>query len=384
MRVSGKPGQTNLIQLASTPGNQVAQFAVVSQSNVVSIAGQPRIVTTTIQTTATQATVVTTAKTITAKNNLKPAAATKLVSSKLAQQFVNAKFIQNVAGSKIIPQQKLVVNQPPQIKISAGKPVTVSKSLITANPTQNTVRMVNAASINLAHIAGKPVLLASKGNTIQNIQGQNVIIQTQPSISTSGGIVIPNNARVIQGGNIVAQQSAQSQTNAQVVLGPQLKVQNVNQNLVQANQNQVIVGGSLKQAGVAQAAAPGTVVLGGLKMQGAQQNQRVVLASQGQGGQLVAQQILLPPGFQGGAINIKTLQGLKVIPLAQTTQAKGTWHVSFRFFSYMRGFCRATAAGVRADNEPGERDEGHAGDDRSNDVEPVGDGVDADVERYLN
>ena len=63
--------------------------------------------------------------------------------------------------------------------------------------------------------------------------------------------------------------------------------------------------------------------------------QTVVLASQAlraQGGTLVlqqgaTQQILLPPGFQGGTLNIKTLQGLqglqglKVIPLAQTTAA---------------------------------------------------------------
>jgi hypothetical protein len=46
-----------------------------------------------------------------------------------------------------------------------------------------------------------------------------------------------------------------------------------------------------------------------------------MLATQGQGGQLVTQQILLPPGFQGGSINIKTLQGLKVIPINQ--QGKG-------------------------------------------------------------
>lgn len=49
--------------------------------------------------------------------------------------------------------------------------------------------------------------------------------------------------------------------------------------------------------------------------------QRVVLASQGQGGQIVAQQILLPAGFQGTAINIKALQGVKVIPITQ--QGKG-------------------------------------------------------------
>lgn len=51
-------------------------------------------------------------------------------------------------------------------------------------------------------------------------------------------------------------------------------------------------------------------------------SQRVVLASQGQGGQILAQQILLPAGFQGTAINIKSLQGVKVIPIAQNQKGK--------------------------------------------------------------
>lgn len=36
----------------------------------------------------------------------------------------------------------------------------------------------------------------------------------------------------------------------------------------------------------------------------------------------VPQQILLPAGFQGGTLNIKALQGLKVIPVAQSTQVQ--------------------------------------------------------------
>lgn len=51
--------------------------------------------------------------------------------------------------------------------------------------------------------------------------------------------------------------------------------------------------------------------------------QRVVLV---QGGG----QILLPPNFQGGSINLKTLQGLKMIPIQQQqtaqVQATGTFH----------------------------------------------------------
>lgn len=70
----------------------------------------------------------------------------------------------------------------------------------------------------------------------------------------------------------------------------------------------------------------GHIVLGGspvrLQTTATGNTQRVVLASSGQGGQIVAQQILLPAGFQGAAINIKALQGVKVIPVAQTPHTK--------------------------------------------------------------
>lgn len=38
------------------------------------------------------------------------------------------------------------------------------------------------------------------------------------------------------------------------------------------------------------------------------------------------QQILLPPGFHASALNIKGLQGLKVIPITPSPAAKGKWH----------------------------------------------------------
>lgn len=41
-----------------------------------------------------------------------------------------------------------------------------------------------------------------------------------------------------------------------------------------------------------------------------------MLAVQGGG------QILLPPNFQGGAINLKSLQGLKMIPMQQASQSQ--------------------------------------------------------------
>lgn len=94
----------------------------------------------------------------------------------------------------------------------------------------------------------------------------------------------------------------------------------------------VPVSTSSNQQGTTSGVAQGHIVLGGqpVRLQtsgggtaggGAQ---RLVLASQGQGGQFVAQQILLPAGFQGTAINLKALQGVKVIPIAQT-QGKGVF-----------------------------------------------------------
>lgn len=43
---------------------------------------------------------------------------------------------------------------------------------------------------------------------------------------------------------------------------------------------------------------------------------RLLVATPGQSGQFVTQQIILPSGFQGNALNLK---GLKVIPLSQAT-----------------------------------------------------------------
>lgn len=59
--------------------------------------------------------------------------------------------------------------------------------------------------------------------------------------------------------------------------------------------------------------------------------QRLVLATQGQGGQLVTQQILLP-NIQSNAINLKSLQGLKVIPIQQQGKGKISIKYSIRKF----------------------------------------------------
>lgn len=71
----------------------------------------------------------------------------------------------------------------------------------------------------------------------------------------------------------------------------------------------------------------------------ASQGQTVLLASQGLSSSALRsqqpqsltvlqqgnQQILLPPGFHASALNLKALQGLKVIPITPTPASKGTF-----------------------------------------------------------
>ncbi|KAK9885727.1 hypothetical protein WA026_012496 [Henosepilachna vigintioctopunctata] len=166
--------------------------------------------------------------------------------------------------------------------------------------------MVNTANLNLTHIGGKPVLLASKGSTIQNLQGQNVILQAQTS--SSGPSLVLQNSKSLQPSGVTQNASNINIINQQnVVLGSQVKMQQPQVVFKNSNINHV---------------TQGHIVLGGqpvrLHTNNSTTTQRLVLASQGQGGQIVAQQILLPAGFQGTAINIKALQGVKVIPIAQS------------------------------------------------------------------
>ncbi|XP_069681281.1 nuclear factor related to kappa-B-binding protein-like isoform X2 [Periplaneta americana] len=229
----GKPGQTSLIQIPSS-----TQFAVVSQGNLLSV-GQPRVLQT--QLTSQQAHAVTTPT--------------------LQQQAVTVQQPQQQQQQQPQQQQQQQA-QATKLVTAAGKPLVAGT---TTTATAN-LRMIGptAGGLNLAHIGGKPVLLASKAQSapIQGPAGQNVILTSQ----AAGGhqtVVLASQALRAQGGTLVLQQ-----------------------------------GG--------------------------------------------AQQILLPPGFQGGTLNIKTLQGLqglqglKVIPLSQATAAatnKGRQQVYARIIS---------------------------------------------------
>lgn len=238
------------------------------------------------------------------------------LNAKANQQLINAKLVtQGLEGQKIV-QPKLVLSQQNQLKFAGGKNMSSKPvALNVSTSSGNTIRMVNAANLNLTNIGGKPVLLASKGGTIQSLQGQNVILQTQ-SATPGASLVLQN--------SIKNPQQNQSLNQSNIVFTPQMKVQPSQQVVLTTTNAKTGQGGGTSQSIVSQ----GHIVLGGhpvrLQTTNASNAQRVVLASQGQGGQIVAQQILLPAGFQGTAINIKALQGVKVIPIAQAHgQGKG-------------------------------------------------------------
>ncbi|KAL3265603.1 hypothetical protein HHI36_009807 [Cryptolaemus montrouzieri] len=308
LRVSGtKGGQPNIIHLTgATRQNTIAQFAVASQNNLIALTTQSKLVVAT-PTTSTVTSTITSSNKPTNRDRItnRTQQLTKLP-SKVTQQLINAKIVQNIDGQKVV-QPKLIVGQGSQMKLtaSAGKNVALQKPTLSIAANANSIRMVNTANLNLTHIGGKPVLLASKGATLQNIQGQNVILQAQPG--SSGPSLVLQNSKSLQSGNVPQSTSNINIINQQnVVLGPQVKMQ----------QPQVV----FKNNAINQV-SQGHIVLGGqpvrLHTSTTPTTQRLVLASQGQGGQIVAQQILLPAGFQGTAINIKALQGVKVIPIAQ-------------------------------------------------------------------
>lgn len=265
------------------------------------------------------------------------AAAPKIVQAQLqpitAQQLVNAKVL-GVQGF----QQGISPVTPVQQRVKTG----------TAS-----IRMVNASNLNIANIDGKPIIIAKTPTMIQSSPNQaaaNKTIWTQQGGTIAKANIIgtlpaaqPTSQQVVFGNQIVKIQPQQTATAIQsnastpsasmsiaspvptktaVLLsstGQTIKVQppNVITTTNAANKvtkplfsleisdlnniydrfyyyifQNVIKGTNL-------ATSPG---------------QRVVLAVQG------GNQFILPQNFQGGTINWKSLQGLKMIPI-QTHQS---------------------------------------------------------------
>ncbi|ERL94407.1 hypothetical protein D910_11686, partial [Dendroctonus ponderosae] len=194
----------------------------------------------------------------------KPQSTRNVASSRIQPGGKTQNLTQHLVNAKIITSDGQKIVQPKMMVGGQAIKVPSKVGARTAN-FGSSLRMLNTANLNLTTLDGKPVLLASKSG-IQSLHGQNVIVQ-------------------------------------------------------QVNRKVLFVGAHYFLLYVT-----GHIVLGNqpirLQTNSASGSQRVVLASQGQGGQILAQQILLPAGFQGAAINIKSLQGVKVIPIAQNQKGQ--------------------------------------------------------------
>lgn len=235
LRLAGaKPGQTtSLIQLAGAPGSQITQYAVVSQGrNLISMA-QPRLVTTQAVATLINNTSTVNSNTLTTISSRPTGLTTLSATNTSAKQVVDSP---KTPTRTIIPQQtQTVINQQQQspiqqriIQSSQLQPIS-AQALVNAKVlgvqnlqgiTQTTggmanrvkagtsIRMVNASNLNIAHIGGKPVIIASKTPNIMHQQAQqqqtgtrqNVIWQTQGAAGTAG-----SNSFVIGGQTVKVQ-----------------------------------------------------------------------------------------------------------------------------------------------------------------------------------
>lgn len=315
LRVSGGKGSHNIIQLSSPSKSSPQHITVSAQNQLMSLINQqqqqqhqqllqqqthqsqPKLIVSTAQ-LATTLTASNATNSKLTKTIVKPQITSAKFTSRIGPQIINARFV--TEPNKLNQTQKVIIG-PNQIRFN-------SKSATLTRPT-NTIRMVNASSLsglNIGHISGKPVLLASKSpTTLHNLQSGNIIIQSQPN--TSGAV---NNVtmKTSMAGTTTYGQGPQGQV---VLSAPQqLKMQQ--HQLVQVKGNSVTTQGGQILLGGQQVRLQNTITSAG----NVSNTQRLLLASQGQGGQIVAQQILLPAGFQGTAINIKGLQGVKVIPIA--------------------------------------------------------------------
>lgn len=197
LRMAGaKPGQTSLIQLASGPGSQITQYAVVSQGrNLISLAQPQRLITTQAASSTVQTTLASAVKTETA-TAARPAT--------ILQQIQQSQ--QTVGGSPTQQQQqqpKLVQSITTQQLMNATKVLGV-QGVLPGNRLKPGLRMVNASNLNVAQFAGKPIIIASKTTKTATgtAQQQNVIWQQQGTstanntnyvISGQPGLKVQNN-----------------------------------------------------------------------------------------------------------------------------------------------------------------------------------------------
>lgn len=213
LRLTGtKPGQTtNLIQLTGTPGSQITQYAVVSQGRNLISMGQPRVIT-------TQATGLATSNAINSSGNVVTVSGAKTTSGISVLSSVNAAASNAKTDIVKIGGRSINTHHLVNAKVLGMQGYTTQAGSALAQrvktATGTSIRMVNASNLNITHIGGKPVIIASKTPTTTIInQSQNQTIQHNQSS-------MPNRT------NVIWTQGTTSTGNTNFVIGGQtVKVQ---------------------------------------------------------------------------------------------------------------------------------------------------------------
>lgn len=212
LRLTGsKAGQTtNLIQLAGTPGSQITQYAVVSQGRNLITMAQPRVITTQAANTATAA--INSSGQLVTVSGVKTASGISVLSSTMASNTSKTDIVK--IGGRTVTNSKFKT----MTATSAAMTTTATSQPVMRYKTTGgtSIRIMNASNLNIAHIGGKPVIIASKtpANTIIG-QSANQTVQQHNQQTT------PNRTNVIW-----TQGTASSTTNANnfVIGGQTVKV----------------------------------------------------------------------------------------------------------------------------------------------------------------
>lgn len=175
---NAKQGQTSLIQLPSAPGSQITQYAVVSQGrNLISLGTPQRLITTQAQNTASNATVP--------KTENKQLTTVVQPEIQTIQQTAQQTSPQHQQPHQTIQTQMHPrIIQTSQVQSLSTQPIAkvVGVQNVTTNRIRPSIRMV-------AHIGGKPVIIAGKPQT-NSIQQQQ---QPQPQQTSRSNVIWQSN-----------------------------------------------------------------------------------------------------------------------------------------------------------------------------------------------
>lgn len=209
LRVAGtKPGQANIIQLASGSGSAMAQYAIVSQGpqgrSMISLTSTPQ------RLVNTQSVATTTTSSL--------------------QSFAGTTLLKTVAESppRTTNSAPSIVQQPKLVQPSSLTKVIGIQSVTSSGGSRNrpnattAIRMMNTSNLNIAQIAGKPVIISSKPNgpqaqTNTSTSRQNVVWQNPTPLNnappklTNSSFVLADQAGKVQS-NVVQQHFDQSTT----------------------------------------------------------------------------------------------------------------------------------------------------------------------------